>query len=395
MSASWFRTIIKQTVPSGKQQHACERSVSESKGLIVLPSVSLAELKPGAKISSDVITPLGGVLYPKGKVILPRDLEILEAFLIKQVEIEGEEADNSAETAKEEKGNVPADSNKEQGKNVSTLQTEYTKMLKLMKTSYRSVVGASLPILELRGGLEALIAHIKDYHVLQFTPPQLTEADYIYHKAVLSALTCYRLAQWCGYPSKDWMQMAFAGLLHDIGNAKVDPDLLDKRQPLDAGEREEVRKHTTYGYQLLRNVTAINEGVRLAALQHHEKIDGSGYPLKLEGSQIHDYAKIVAVSDIFHSMTLERAYKKAQSPYLVLEELHTESFGKLDPSIVQTFIQKTTELYNGIKVKLNDGRQGEIIFTDRNHPTRPMVQCGSTIVNLVQQREFFIQEIVV
>lgn len=168
----------------------------------------------------------------------------------------------------------------------------------------------------------------------------MKDEDYNYHNAVLSALTSYKIAQWCGYPQKDWLQIAFAGLLHDIGNVKVDNSLLQKPERLSSSEIEEVRRHTTYGYQLLRNVTAINEGVRLAALQHHEKVDGSGYPLRMEGTQIHFYAKIVAIADIFHAMTLKRSYKKAQSPYLVLEQIVTESFGKLDPVIVQTFIQK-------------------------------------------------------
>lgn len=145
---------------------------------------------------------------------------------------------------------------------------------------------------------------------------------------------------------------------------------------------------------MLRNVTAINEGVRLTALQHHEKVDGSGYPLKLEGSQIHFYAKVVAVADIFHAMTLERAYRKAQSPYLVLEQIMTESFGKLDPVVVQTFIQKSTDLFNGTRIRLSDGRHGEIIFTDRANPTRPMIKVEGTIVNLMLERELYIQEII-
>lgn len=365
-----------------------------------MPSISVTEVKPGSKIIKDVVTPLGGVLFAKGKIILPRDVEILQAFLIQQVDIEGSQAEDKypepAKTAVKQAaaktGAIVSESLL--AKTNSTLHDEYEKMLMLIKKSYHSVAAASLPILELRSQLEILISHLKDYHVLKFTPRVLNDDDYNYHNAVLSALTSYKIAQWCGYPQKDWMQAAFAGLLHDIGNVKVDSTLLHKPTPLNGSELEEVRRHTTYGYQLLRNVTAINEGVRLAALQHHEKVDGSGYPLRLEGNQIHFYAKIVAVADIFHAMTLEKAYRKAQSPYLVLEQILTESFGKLDPVMVQTFIQKTTDLYNGTRIRLSDGRHGEIIFTDRSNPTRPMVQVEGTIVNLMIERDLFIQEII-
>ncbi|MDQ0193718.1 HD-GYP domain-containing protein [Paenibacillus wynnii] len=362
-----------------------------------MPSLSVADVKPGSKIIKDVITPLGGVLFAKGKVLLPRDMEILQAFMIELVEIEGSDADHK--TADSNKGSAKTASTKAvaivKDKNSTPLHDEYDKMLALIKNSYRSVPAVTLPIYELRSQLEALVVHIKDYHVLKFVPRMLNEQDYNYHNAVLSALTSYKIAQWCNYPQKDWMQAAIAGLLHDIGNAKVDPSLLHKAEPLNSAEREEVRMHTTYGYQFLRNVTAINEGVRLTALQHHEKIDGSGYPLRLEGSQIHFYAKIVAVADIYHAMTRERAYRKAESPYLVLEQILKESFGKLDPVIVQTFLQKTTELYTGTKIRLSDGSIGEIIFTDRSNPTRPMVQvAGGRIVNLAMERELNIQEII-
>jgi HD-GYP domain-containing protein (c-di-GMP phosphodiesterase class II) len=365
-----------------------------------MPNISVAEVKPGSKIIKDVVTPLGGVLFPKGKIILPRDVEILQAFLIQQVEIEGNQGEAiPAENVKAAAKTLPVKAGTLINESVlaksnSSLHDEYEKMLILIKQSYRSVAAASIPIFELRSQLEALIGNLKEYHVLKFAPRILNDEDYNYHNAVLSALTCYKIAQWCGYPQKDWMQAAFAGLLHDIGNVKVDGALLHKPTPLNGAELEEVRRHTTYGYQLLRNVTAINEGVRLAALQHHEKIDGTGYPLHLEGSQIHVYAKIVAVADIFHAMTLEKAYRKAQSPYLVLEQLQTESFGKLDPVIVQTFIQKTTDLYNGTRIRLSDGRHGEIIFTDRSNPTRPMVQVEGKIVNLMMERELYIQEII-
>lgn len=364
-----------------------------------MPNILVGELEVGSKIIKDVVTPLGGTLFSKGKILLPRDIEILQAFLIQQVEIEGGQGEASQEAAKPSSKQTPlkarATINESMlSKTNSPLHDEYDKMIILIKKSYHSVTAASLPILELRSQLETLISHLKDYHVLKFSPRIVNDEDYNYHNAVLSALTSYKIAQWCGYPQKDWMQVAFAGLLHDIGNAKVDGALLHKPEALSSTEIEEVRRHTTYGYQLLKNVTAINEGVRLSALQHHEKIDGSGYPLKLEGTQIHFYAKIVAVADIFHAMTLNKTYRNAQSPYLVLEELLKESFGKLDPIIVQTFIQKTTALYTGTRIRLSDGRHGQIIFTDPNNPTRPMVQVEGQIVNLIMDREIYIQEII-
>ncbi|MNP15623.1 Cyclic di-GMP phosphodiesterase response regulator RpfG [compost metagenome] len=190
------------------------------------------------------------------------------------------------------------------------------------------------------------------------------------------------------------MQAAFAGLFHDIGNIKVDPSILYKPDTLTTGEIEEMRQHTKYGYHILKNITAVNEGVRLAALQHHEKIDGTGYPMHVNATKIHIYAKIVGLVDIFHAMTLNKAYRKRQSPYLVLEQIHTESFGKLDPELVQIFINKVTEFNNGTKVRLSNDQIGEIVFSNNNYPTRPMISVNGEIINLEQTRHLYIEEII-
>lgn len=359
-------------------------------------SVPVIELKPGYKIASHVHTPLGGVLLQKGKVLLPRDLDILKAFMIQEVEIDPSE--NSvvlSDVRKSSKGTTDHAASRVSDiePNSAQFHREYERMLHLVKSAFQSVLAAELPIYELRHQLEQVLKQTKHYNVLTFVPRNMSEYDYLFHNAILSALTAYCIAQWHGLPQKDWMQVAFAGLLHDIGNTKIDPTILYKPSPLTDEEREEMRMHTTYGYQQLRKTSAINEGVRLTALQHHEKMDGTGYPFRLSGDKIHIYAKIVAVADIFHAMTLNRRYKKAQSPYLVLEQIKSEAFGKLDPAIVQTFVDKVTQFHTGMRVRLSDDTIGEIVFSDRQYPTRPMVAVQGEIINLTQARHLYIEEV--
>ncbi|ANY73631.1 HD family phosphohydrolase [Paenibacillus ihbetae] len=362
------------------------------------------EVVAGVKLAKDVHTPLGGLLLHKGKVLLPRDLEVLKAFMVEQVDVESVEGESTRIPTVKSAGQKPslifAESPQgSEGDDVPSrknlpLHEEYDRTLSLVKSCYQSAITGEIRIYEIRSQMENLLKHHKDYQILKFIPRMTNRHDYRYHSAVLCALSSYKLARWLDLPQKDWMQVAFAGLLHDIGNAKIDPIILNKPSKLTDEENEEVRRHTTYGYQILKNVAAVNEGVRLAALQHHEKVDGSGYPLRLEGSKIHIYAKIVAVTDIFHAMTLDKFYRSAQSPYLVLEQIQLEAFGKLDPKIVQTFIRKVTALHSGTKVKLSNGSTGEIVFTDSQHPTRPMVSVEGSIMNLMQQRQIYIEEVI-
>lgn len=359
-----------------------------------MPAILIDDVTPGVRITHDVFTTQGNLLFPKGKTVMPKDIEILRAFLIEEI--------NNGKTPKEEMiaSNAESNASNEIGAKVKALQKvlsfekDYEKMITLLKNVFRNITAIEIPILELRVQLEKLLQYSREYNVLTFYPKGMNKQDYWYHNAVLTGLTSYKIAKWLGLPANEGMQVAFAGLFHDIGNAKIDLDILQKPSTLTSTEVEEIRRHTMYGYELLKNVKGISEGVRLAALQHHEKVDGSGYPLRLQADQIHIYAKIVGVADIFHAMTLSKTYSQAQSPYLVLEQIDSEAFGKLDPKIVTTFISKVTQFHNGTMVRLSNGLIGEIIFSDRSHPTRPLVSVDGSIYNLIEKRQLFIQEII-
>ncbi|WP_419875941.1 HD-GYP domain-containing protein [Candidatus Pristimantibacillus sp. PTI5] len=355
-----------------------------------MAAVTLSHLKLGDKIIEDVLTPLGGILFQKGKVVTPKELEILQAFLIASVEIESNQA----------AGKPGADTEEESAQEAnlvyvaSPLHEEYDKMVIVLRQVFNSfMAGQAMPVMDIRKQLEKLLEHIKSYNLLTFVPRQFMEKDYLIHNSITCALTSYLIAQWTGFPQKDWMQIAFAGLLHDIGNVRIDKTILTKPNSLSAEEKEEMMRHTVHGYQLLKNVSALNEGVKMAALQHHEKVDGTGYPLGIDATKINPYAKIVAIADIFHAMTLNKAYRKAASPYLVLEQIQSDAFGKLDPTYVRTFVEKATQFHNGTIVKLSDERVGEIVFSDRNYPTRPWVSIEGVIVNLINERHLHIKEV--
>ncbi|WP_409343686.1 HD-GYP domain-containing protein [Paenibacillus sp. MBLB4367] len=348
--------------------------------------VSVGQLKSGERLIDSVLTKRGSVLLEKGRTVSHRDIEVLRAFLIPSVSIEAKlEMDQpSKETA--------SVSNEENAPSYFTLA--FDNMVMLLKKAFNYAnTGHPIPILEVRLQLETLIKGIDTYNVLTFSPKRSGEQDNLYYNSVLVSLTSFQLAKWHGFAQKDLLPVALGGLFHDIGNVKIDEAILGKTSKLSDNEMEEVKKHTVYGYQILKNLPAINEGVKLCTLQHHEKEDGTGYPLGVKGDKVHPYAKVVAIADIFHAMTSHRRYKRASSPYLVLEQLLNESFGKLDPAMVQTFIGRVTSFHNGTLVKLNDNRIGEIVFSDRANPTRPWVNVNGSIVNLTTERSLYIMAV--
>ncbi|MBG9794805.1 HD family phosphohydrolase [Paenibacillus dendritiformis] len=370
--------------------------------------IPVSQAKPGDRLDQDVRTMLGGVLMYKGRTLSVQDMEVLKAFMVKMVDIEGEAEPEFAEgasgksepvPAKDRSGDADAEDREGSGTDATAGFVElWMQMAQLLKNVFRTASMSKLPILELRQQMEWLLAHADHYSPLYLHPDikELIageEADYLYHKSVAVALTSHLLGQWSGQPAKEGMQIALAGLLHDIGKTRVDEDIVNKQGSLTDSERAEMNRHAHYAYDILRHTPGLNEGVKLGVLQHHERMDGSGYPLGVSGEKIHPYAKIVAVADMFHAMTLNRGYKRAASPYLVLEQLKEESFGKLDPQLVSTFIQKVTHFQQGSAVQLNDGRVGKIVFTEERHPTRPWVSIDGQIVHLSEQPHLWIEKV--
>ncbi|WP_240941834.1 HD-GYP domain-containing protein [Paenibacillus sp. HB172176] len=360
-------------------------------------------VKLGDKLDEEVLTPLGGVLFHKGRIVMQKELDILQAFLITHVTLE-EEKTKDGKTGESNAEEKPSQNASKQTTNkqaamkqtpTSPLQQEYDNMVQLLRETYNTFVsGQNMPIMDIRVQMEKLLQQLSSYNILKFVPISFQERDYLLHNSVACAMTSYMLAQWVNIPQREWMQVALAGLLKDIGNIRINRAILTNPKPLSAGEQEEMKRHTVLGYQMLKSVAALNEGVKLSALQHHEKIDGTGYPLGIDSTKIHPYARIVSIADIFHAMTLNKAYRKAASPYLVLEQIQSDAFGKLDPAYVRIFVQKTTQFHNGTVVRLSDKRIGEIVFSDQTHPTRPWVSINGSIVNLVQERNLYIEEVI-
>lgn len=348
--------------------------------------VFVSQLKNGAILQEDVFTARGSLLFNKGSTIGEREIEILKAFQIKSVLIQ---AANNQENASA--GIQPRELNE----NERLFQGEYNVMLSLLKKAFKDItVTNELPVLDIRHTLEALVSRIKNYNILSFHPSNWKIEDQLYHKSIKVSLSAYMIAKWHGMESKDLIPVAMGGLLHDIGNVKIDKHILQKPSLLTKEEKAIIQQHPVEGYNLLKDIAGLNEGVKLCALQHHEREDGSGYPFRIKGDRIHTYAKIIAVADIYHAMTSQRFHKDPISPYVVLEQLFDESFGKLDPSLVQTFINQATQFSKGTIVRLNDGNVGEIIFTEINDPTRPWVSVNDTIINLSIERHLYIDKVI-
>jgi len=150
---------------------------------------------------------------------------------------------------------------------------------------------------------------------------------------------CECIARAMNLSDKEVEDAKLAGKLHDIGKIVVSPKILKKESKLTDEEREELKKHSTISYHLLKSVDKYSQ-LSGAALYHHERLDGSGYPEGLKKDEIPLLSKIIAVADTYESMTAGRLYQKKKTKAEAIKELKKQSGTKFDKYIVDVFINK-------------------------------------------------------
>ncbi len=175
-------------------------------------------------------------------------------------------------------------------------------------------------------------------------------------------------------PVKQLEQLGLGAMLHDIGKTMVDESVLMKEGPLTQQEFEEIKMHTVYGFEVLKNLHNVSLLTAHCAFQHHERLNGSGYPRGLTAEDIHPYAKIIAVADVFDACTSNRVYRDKMLASDAVEILLAGSGTLFDPTVIKAF-QKGIAIYpNGLTVQLSDGRKGIVARQNKAVSMRPVVR---------------------
>lgn len=252
-----------------------------------------------------------------------------------------------------------------------------------------------LPMIELRNEVIPFIQRVSEkndfYGILAALQ---SKDDYTYRHNVAVGILSTLLGKWLKLKPEELSMLTIAATLHDIGKIMIPAEILSKAGPLDEEEYAMMKKHTTIGYEMIRDTVGTNHMQALVALQHHERMDGSGYPFGVLGHRITDFSKIVAVVDIFHAMTSERFYRKASPLYEVLRQMEDNVYGKLDPYICSVFINKLMQSMIGNEVELSDGRVGKIIMILAHDPLRPLVNIEEDFIDLSRHRDLGIMRVI-
>lgn len=204
----------------------------------------------------------------------------------------------------------------------------------------------------------------------------LRKDDYLLYHSINVAILAGVLGRWMNLGREEIRDLVLAGLLHDIGKTQVPEEILDKPGKLTDAELYAAQRHVTKGVELLRGtVLREKKNILFGVLQHHERLDRSGYPEGLLGDGIYPFAKILAIVDVYDAMAANKVYARKKNPFEIFEELFKEMVSRLDTQLCVLFIKNVRRSMNGNWVRLSSGEKAKIVYLDESQiKALPMVQ---------------------
>lgn len=255
--------------------------------------------------------------------------------------------------------------------------------------------GASIPIMDIRKDvLPVIVQSTEEVQVFPLLISMFAKDDYTYRHNIAVGAISSLIGRWMELPESELAILTMGAILHDVGKMRVPQHILNKKEKLTDEEFDEMKKHTIYGYELIRECEGLNARAALIALQHHEREDGRGYPQGIAGADIDPLSKIVAVADVFHALTSDRVYRNASPFYEILRQMYTGSLGNFEPAILLTFTRRLMDAMVGCEVELTDGRTGRVVLIPPMEPTRPLIQSGDTFIDLRTETHVQMEQIV-
>ena len=328
--------------------------------------LSITQLVPGMTVAEDVYDLDHELLIQKGTILTDKLITKLDLYGILTIFVEDiiqpvRPAEDSTDTELSYSERIKS------SPEFQLFKTDFENDVELFRENMNLVIqkNTSLDVNTLLKNTMAIVAnHSGSISILDMLQNMREYDDSTYTHSLNVALICNILAGWLKLSDEEIELATACGLFHDIGKLLIPYSIISKPGKLSQD---------------------VDDHVKNAALMHHERSNGSGYPLKLKGNQIDPYARIVAIADVYDAMTAARCYRGPLCPFRVIEMFEAEGFQKYDVSILLPFLENVVNSCLQNRCLLSDGRKGTIIYINKDKLSRPVVQCGGEYVNLADQ----------
>lgn len=322
-------------------------------------TIKAINLVPGMILGQDVLLPQSdATLLAVNTILSDEMIRRIEAFQIREVVIK-----DMVSTEEEKESKLLPILGKQHHQAITAAEELIagTKDHLLEERVVQGLVSDLLEQMELDSNVLLNLSHIKSYD------------NYLFSHSVNVSILAVLIGEALGYSKKELNQIGTAALLHDLGMMKVPSGIWRKKGMLSLEEMDEIKKHPEYGAKLLADAGDFPEEVRTVVVEHHERVDGSGYPKGLKGKEISFKARVIGIADVYDACISQRPYRNRLTPRQALQIIFLDK-EKYDPDILKTFISVMAIYPIGSIVRLNTGEVGKVIRVYRDQPFRPVLR---------------------
>jgi len=356
--------------------------------------VHTSQLAPGDVLAKTIYSSSGVVLLDAGTVLTDAYIRRLRALRIPSVVLQHSVTDSrlffrtkGAFDLSEAEWMLP---------DIARMKDDTVKMREAVKAAEHYAANLQglaaqikLPVPEemFRQQFQAMIGEILSNRALQEELGVIYQTDeFLFQHALQVAMSASVIGTVRRYDSSDMYNLTLGSLFSDVGMTRLPSDLTKVARGLTDPERKRVRGHTTEGYRILSAMSDVPPEAAKAALQHHERYHGGGYPLGLLHNQISELAQIVGISDVINALLSSRHHRKAYAVEEATEYLFAAGNYEFDLSLVHNYLHHLTVYPPGTHVIMNSGQTAYVVDTASRPVLRPIVQIyreadGSTIAS--------------
>lgn len=359
--------------------------------------VLLSEAKSGMELAQNILDGRGHLVAASGTILDADIIQRMESYGVIVIKVVGnsELDDPFMEHLLYDEEEVPEEPEQENGyyekiRNTNEFKkfnNEFDKAIGNLEIEFNDIVvkHKDINIIEFVDEVSRVIeANRTNHSILEVLDCMRGYDDLTFAHSMNVSLICNMMAEWFGYSETDTEMLTVGGLLHDIGKVKIPKSVLAKPGKLTGQEYRVIRYHPLLGFEILKD-QPISIKIKNAALMHHERYDGGGYPQGLKGSKIEEMARIVAVADVYDAMTAKRVYRDKMSPFSVIEIFEKE-ISHYDPEILLFFLQKIAQSYISSTVLLSNGEVGMVAMVNNSALGRPVVMTEKGAIDLAKDR---------
>ena len=356
--------------------------------------LSITQLVPGMTVAEDVYDLDHELLIQKGTILTDKLITKLDLYGILTIFVEDiiqpvRPAEDSTDTELSYSERIKS------SPEFQLFKTDFENDVELFRENMNLVIqkNTSLDVNTLLKNTMAIVAnHSGSISILDMLQNMREYDDSTYTHSLNVALICNVFAGWLHFSQEDIELATLCGLFHDIGKLCIPDSIIKKPDRLTNEEYDVIKTHTIEGYKILQN-QPVNDHIKNAALMHHERCDGSGYPFGLTGNRIDKFAKIVSIADVYDAMTAARVYRGPLCPFTVIDIFEKEGLQKYESEYILCFLKNVVLTYIGQRVRLTNGQEGDVVFINPQQLSRPMIKCGDTFVDLSKQKDIAIERL--